>query len=58
MSATTARQSKEASPDLAATDSSSEGGIVAASAAALAFIGGSAFFAMKRTHRGSATRQD
>ncbi|WP_308437415.1 LAETG motif-containing sortase-dependent surface protein [Streptomyces lacrimifluminis] len=58
MSAATGQPSKEASPDLAATGSSSETGIMAATAAALAFIGGAAFFAMKRTRRGTATRQD
>ncbi|MFA7762066.1 hypothetical protein [Streptomyces sp. NRRL S-448] len=60
MSAATGQQPKQAPPDLATTGSSSEAGIgiTAATAAALAFVGGSAFFAMKRTRRGTATRQD
>ncbi|MET9573450.1 LPXTG cell wall anchor domain-containing protein [Streptomyces virginiae] len=58
MSAATGRQPKEAPADLAATGSGSGAGIMAAAAAALAFIAGSAFFAMKRTRGGTATRQD
>ncbi|MFD8978406.1 LAETG motif-containing sortase-dependent surface protein [Streptomyces sp. NPDC059564] len=58
VSAATGQQPKAASPDLAATGTSSRTGIMAASAAVLAFAGGSALFAMRRTRRGTATRQD
>ncbi|MEU6758496.1 hypothetical protein [Streptomyces sp. NPDC046685] len=58
MSAATDRQAKETSPVPAAAGSRSETGVIAATAAALAFIAGSAVFAMKRTRRGTAARRD